>query len=66
MVLQQLLAQAGSAGAGDELVAPDARGAEAPADRAALRSPENYTGYARTENFASPGGPVQAYAFTFG
>ena len=39
MVLQQLLAQAGSAGAGDELVAPDARGAEAPADRAALRSP---------------------------
>jgi hypothetical protein len=25
-----------------------------------LRSPENYTGYDRTENFASPGGPVRA------
>ncbi len=31
---------------------------EAPADWAALRSPENYTGYERTENFASPGGAV--------
>ena len=58
MILQQLLAEAGSGGAGHELVTPDARGAEAPADWAALRSPENYTGYARTENFASPGGPV--------
>ncbi len=58
MILQQLLAEAGSAGPGHELVSPDARGAEAPADWAALRSPENYTGYARTENFASPGGPV--------
>jgi thiol-disulfide isomerase/thioredoxin len=58
MILQQLLAETGSGGAGHELVTPDARGAEAPADWAALRSPENYTGYARTENFASPGGPV--------
>ena len=31
---------------------------EAPADWASLRSPENYTGYGRTENFASPGGAV--------
>ena len=36
----------------------DARGVEAPADWASLRSPENYTGYERTENFASPGGAV--------
>ncbi|MFY9926674.1 MAG: thioredoxin family protein [Streptosporangiaceae bacterium] len=58
MVLQYLLAEAGSAGAGHELVSPEARGAEAPADWATLRSPETYTGYERTENFASPGGAV--------
>ena len=58
MVIQQLLAGAGSTGAGRDLVAVDARGAEAPADWATLRSPENYTGYGRTENFASPGGVV--------
>ena len=58
MVIQYLLAEAGSAGAGHELVSPEARGAEAPADWATLRSTENYTGYERTENFASPGGAV--------
>jgi thiol-disulfide isomerase/thioredoxin len=58
MVIQQLLAEAGSTGAGTELVSVDARGLEAPADWATLRSPENYTGYERTENFASPGGAV--------
>jgi thiol-disulfide isomerase/thioredoxin len=58
MVIQQLLAAAGSSGVGDEMASVDARGAEAPADWAALRSAENYTGYDRTENFASPGGPV--------
>ena len=58
MVIQYLLAEAGSAGAGHELVSPEAHGAEAPADWATLRSPENYTGYERTENFASPGGAV--------
>jgi thiol-disulfide isomerase/thioredoxin len=65
MVIQQLLAEAGSAGAGDDLVSVDARGAETPADWATLRSPENYTGYERTENFASPGGavPGQRHAY---
>jgi len=58
MVIKQLLAEAGSAGAGHELVSVDARGVEAPADWTSLRSPENYTGYGRTEGFASPGGPV--------
>ncbi len=56
MVIQQLLAEAGSTGAGTGLVSADARGLEVPADWASLRSPENYTGYERTENFASPGG----------
>lgn len=55
-VIQQLLAGAGADGAGDELVSVDARGVEAAADWASLKSPENYVGYGRTENFASPGG----------
>ena len=58
MIIQQLLAEAGSAGAGNDLVSADARGVEAPADWDSLRSPENYTGYERTGNFASPGGAV--------
>jgi Thioredoxin like C-terminal domain/AhpC/TSA family len=58
MVIQQLLAEAGSTGAGTDLVSVEARGLEAPADWASLRSLENYTGYGRTENFASPGGAV--------
>ena len=58
MIIQQLLAEAGSVGAGHELVSVDACGVEAPADWATLRSPENYTGYERAENFSSPGGAV--------
>jgi len=58
MVIQQLLAAAGSGGANNDLVSVDASGAEAPADWASLRSPENYVGYERTENFASPGGAL--------
>ena len=66
MVIQQLLAEAGSGGIGRDLVSVDARGVEAPADWASLRSPENYTGYERTENFASPGGvqPGQPHSYT--
>ena len=58
MVIKQLLVEAGTTGHGHELVSVDARGVEAPADWASLRSPETYTGYERTENFASPGGAV--------
>jgi thiol-disulfide isomerase/thioredoxin len=58
MVIQQLLAEAGSAGAGTDMVSVNARGLEAPAEWGTLRSPENYTGYERTEGFVSPGGPV--------
>jgi hypothetical protein len=65
MVIQQLLAEAGS-GTSHDLVAVEAGGVEAPADWATLRSPENYTGYQRTQNFSSPGGAVpgrpQVYA----
>jgi thiol-disulfide isomerase/thioredoxin len=58
MVIQQLLAEAGSVGAGSELVSVDAHGIEAPANWDTLRSAENYTGYERTENFASLGGAL--------
>jgi thiol-disulfide isomerase/thioredoxin len=51
-IIQQLL--------GDDsgLVSVAGRGAEAAADWTSLKSPENYLGHDRTENFASPGGAV--------
>jgi thiol-disulfide isomerase/thioredoxin len=58
MIIQQLLADAGSGDTSHSMVSPHAGGIEAAADWASLRSPENYTGYERTENFASPGGLV--------
>ena len=66
MVIQQLLVEADLTDHDHELVSVEAEGAEAPADWATLRSPEKYTGYARTENFASPGGivPGQPHHYT--
>ena len=58
MILQQLLAEAGSWGIGQDLVSVNATGVEAAADWASLRSPENYLGYQRTQNFASANGAV--------
>jgi len=58
-VIQQLLTEAGMGGSDTKPVAVDARGAETQADWDNLKSPENYVGYARTENFASPGGAVR-------
>jgi thiol-disulfide isomerase/thioredoxin len=57
-IIQQLLAEAGIGAISHELVSVDAGGAEAAADWGSLKSPENYVGYERTENFASPGGAV--------
>jgi thiol-disulfide isomerase/thioredoxin len=54
-VIQQLLAEAGSGEGTSELVSVAGLGAEAAADWGNLRSPENYLGYGRTQNFASPG-----------
>jgi len=56
IVLRQLLAEAGASGLDRELVSVDPMGAEAVADWSDLRSPENYLGHDRTQNFASPGG----------
>ena len=56
MAIQRLLAEAGAAGPRDGVVSVEASGVEVAADRGSSRSPENYVGYDRTENFASPGG----------
>ena len=58
-IIQQLLTEAGARGIGQQLVSVDGPGPEAAADWSNLKSPENYVGYARTENFASPGGAVR-------
>jgi hypothetical protein len=58
MIIQRLLHEAGVGGIGDDLVSVNARGLEAAADWGSLKSPENYLGYERTQNFASPGGAV--------
>jgi thiol-disulfide isomerase/thioredoxin len=55
-MIQQLLAEAGRGGSDRTLVSVNGAGVEAPADWGSLKSPENYVGYGRTENFASPGG----------
>jgi thiol-disulfide isomerase/thioredoxin len=57
-MIQRLLADAGATGIPQDLVSVNGSGAEAAADWANLRSPENYLGYDRTERFASQGGAV--------
>jgi thiol-disulfide isomerase/thioredoxin len=58
MIIQELLTETGIGGIDRESVSVDARGIEAAADWGSLKSPENYVGYERTQNFASPGGAV--------
>jgi thiol-disulfide isomerase/thioredoxin len=56
MIIQQLLMEAGRGdGVDREPVMVEARGLEVAADWRSLRSPENYVGYGRTQNFASAG-----------
>jgi thiol-disulfide isomerase/thioredoxin len=59
MIIQSLLAEAGAKNVSREPVSVSGDGIEADADWASLKSPENYVGYGRTENFASPGGAVR-------
>jgi hypothetical protein len=58
-VIKELLTEAGVSGVDDELVSVGSQGPEAAADWDDLKSQENYTGYAKTEGFASPEGPVR-------
>jgi thiol-disulfide isomerase/thioredoxin len=57
-IMQRLLTEPGTGGIRHDLVAVDPGGAEVAADWGSLWSPENYLGYQRTENFASPNGAV--------
>jgi cytochrome c biogenesis protein CcdA/thiol-disulfide isomerase/thioredoxin len=57
-VIQQLLAEAGKGSHPAGFTPINASGAEAAPDLEDVRSPETYIGYARAENFASPGGEV--------
>jgi len=57
-IIQELLAETGATGIPSDLVSVRGGGPEAAADWSNLGSDENYVGYQRTENFASPGGPV--------
>jgi thiol-disulfide isomerase/thioredoxin len=65
MVLQQLLIEADSGGSDQELTSVDARGVEAAADWASLRSPENYLGFERTDNFVSPNGSILDTSYAY-
>src|SRR3954452_11792469 len=66
MILQPLLTEASSGGIDHDRASVGASGVQADADAGRLWSPENYLGYARSENFASPDGAVlgtrQVYA----
>jgi thiol-disulfide isomerase/thioredoxin len=65
MVLQQLLTEAGSVGTDQELTSVDATGVEVAADWDSLRSPENYLGYERTDNFVSPNGAILDTSYAY-
>ena len=65
-VIQQLLKEAGAADVASDLVQVQAQGTEAAADMAQLASPETYVGYARAENFRSPGGFARDAVKTYG
>jgi thiol-disulfide isomerase/thioredoxin len=56
MIIQELLVEAGAMDLGREPTSVEGNGIEAAADWRNLRSGENYVGYDRTQNFASPGG----------
>jgi thiol-disulfide isomerase/thioredoxin len=64
-VIQDLLAEAGASGIDRKPASVDAGGIEAAADWSNLKSGETYLGYARTENFASPGGRIRDRASTY-
>ncbi|KWK01323.1 cytochrome c biogenesis protein DipZ [Burkholderia stagnalis] len=66
--IQALLAEAGRPEALNVpvgLAGAPAQGAQAAADSAAVRSPETYVGYARAEDFSSPGGVVRDAAHRY-
>ncbi|MGB3487518.1 MAG: cytochrome c biogenesis protein DipZ [Xanthobacteraceae bacterium] len=64
-IIQLLLSQAGHKLKTADLVNVSATGAEAAPDMNQVKSPETYLGYARAENFVSPGGAVRDMRHTY-
>ncbi|QDX22891.1 cytochrome c biogenesis protein DipZ [Pandoraea pnomenusa] len=64
-VIQQLLREAGAKQVADGVADVNAGGVQQAADMRDVRSPETYVGYARAENFASPGGAVRDQASAY-
>ena len=65
-VIQQLLMEAGHGGVPQSVVSVAGQGVEAAADIQDINSPETYIGYARAQNFASPGGAVPDQSHVYG
>jgi len=63
--IRRLLADAGAADLPDHAAPVDAQGIELAADWHNLRSTETYVGLARSEGFASPGGPAADQPFDY-
>jgi len=64
-LIQDLLAEAGATDVDRMPTSVAAHGLEAAADWSSLQSGENYVGYERTQNFASPGGLALNTARTY-
>lgn len=64
-IIQRLLDEIATAGTDQGTVSVNADGIEKQADWGSLKSPENYVGYERTENFASTGGLVSEKTHTY-
>jgi cytochrome c biogenesis protein CcdA/thiol-disulfide isomerase/thioredoxin len=64
-VIQQLLAEAGSAGVTSELVTAAGEGAALASDPLNVLSPETYIGHRRAQSFVSPGGQVAGLAHDY-
>jgi len=64
-VIRALLAEAGRTVKPAAVTDVAATGAEMASDQSTVRSPETYVGYARAENFISPGGLVENAAHAY-
>jgi thiol-disulfide isomerase/thioredoxin len=63
--IQRLISEANGSPVTGDIVNVLGEGVQAPADLDNLLSPESYVGYAKAENFASPGGLVAGAAKTY-
>jgi hypothetical protein len=63
-IIRRLLADAGGPTVNDPITPIGGHGIEAAADWGSVRSPENYLGYERTQNFASTATPDRPRVYT--